>query len=85
MRTPVRTPGRLGRMPNRPKTQHRSVRVPTIRWKRSDKATQLMGTDRAKAANDFYAWYTREPGAKLPERPPAGWDAGMTFTDDDED
>jgi hypothetical protein len=26
---------------------------------------------RAQVLNDFIAWYNREPGARLPQRPPA--------------
>ncbi|WP_069162948.1 hypothetical protein [Nocardia altamirensis] len=56
-------------MPNQPKTQHRSVRVDEDRWTRFETATMDNGTDRAKALNAFMAWYLREPGAKLPQRP----------------
>ena len=57
-------------MPNQPKTQHRSVRVDTDRWERFAAAAAAEGSDRAKAINAFIDWYLREPGAKLPERPP---------------
>ena len=67
----VRTPGRLGRVPNKPKTQHRSVRIDDPEWNDAEQATRRMGTDRAKIINQFIRWYLRRPGAKLPERPPA--------------
>lgn len=71
MLTAVRTPGRLGRVPNQPKTQHRSVRIDDPDWTDAEQATRRMGTDRAKIINQFLRWYLRRPGAKLPERPPA--------------
>jgi hypothetical protein len=61
--------GTIGRVPNQPRTQHRSIRVPDERWKRSDQAASAMDSDRAKVINDFLAWLTHEPGAKLPKRP----------------
>lgn len=66
----VRTPGRLGRVPNQPKTQHRSVRVEDDDWSDAEEATGRMGTDRAKVINQLLRWYLRRPGARLPERPP---------------
>lgn len=66
----VRTPGRLGRVPNQPKTQHRSVRIDDPEWNDAEEATKRMGTDRAKVINQFIRWYLRRPGATLPERPP---------------
>lgn len=65
----VRTPVRLDRVPNQPKTQHRSVRIEEADWTDADMATKRMGTDRAKIINQFIRWYLRRPGAKLPERP----------------
>lgn len=66
----VRTPGRLGRVPNQPKTQHRSVRVGDDDWADLDTAAQSAGVDRATLIKQFIRWYLRRPGAKLPERPP---------------
>ena len=65
----VRTPGKLGLVPNQPRTQHRSVRIEDETWSDADEATKRMGTDRAKIINQFLHWYLRRPGAKLPERP----------------
>jgi hypothetical protein len=67
----VRTAERLGRVPNKPRTQHRSVRVDDAEWDDAEQATAEMGTDRAKVINQFLRWYLRRPGARLPERPPA--------------
>jgi hypothetical protein len=59
----------MGRVPNHPRTQHRSIRVPDERWKRSDQAASALDSDRAKLINEYLAWLTYEPGAKLPKRP----------------
>jgi len=56
-------------VPNKPKTQHRSVRVDDPDWNDLGTATAHMGIDRAKALNAFVHWYLRRPGAKLPDRP----------------
>jgi recombinational DNA repair protein (RecF pathway) len=65
----IPTPGTIERVPNQPKTQHRSVRIEDADWNDAEAATQRMGTDRAKIINQFIRWYLRRPGAKLPERP----------------
>lgn len=65
----VRTPGRLGRVPNSPRTQHRSVRVPDDDWADLETATSAVGSDRGTVIKEFIRWYLRRPGAKLPERP----------------
>lgn len=70
--TTVRTPGKIGRVPNVPKTQHRSIRIDDADWADADEASKRMGTDRAKVINQLLRWYLRRPGAKLPERPPVG-------------
>jgi|HigsolmetaAR201D_1030396.scaffolds.fasta_scaffold77505_1 hypothetical protein len=40
-------------------------------WAAFGEATTRAGTDRAAVLRAFVAWYLREPGAELPERPPA--------------
>lgn len=40
------------------------------KWQRLDRASQSVGTDRSKVINELTDWYLREPGAKLPARPP---------------
>lgn len=67
----VRTPGRLGGMPNRPRTQHRSVRVSDEDWADLETATHMIGSDRGTVIKQLIRWYLRRPGAKLPERPTA--------------
>jgi hypothetical protein len=57
-------------VPDQPKTQHRSVRIPDQRWEAADRCARAMGSDRAKLINEYLAWLTREPGARLPKRPP---------------
>ena len=62
-------------MPDKPKTQHRSIRVPDERWAAAEPAAVAGGfEDRAKLINALLAWFLREPGARLPKRPdvPAG-------------
>lgn len=50
-------------------TPHRPIRVPQGRW---DTFGALVGMrERARVVNEFIAWFNREPGAKLPQRPPA--------------
>lgn len=69
MTQPKRKPGRpsTGRDPD----PVRGIRVPDNRWDRFDAATKAAGTDKSKAINALLAWYTHEPGAKLPKRPDA--------------
>ena len=59
-------------MPDQPKTQHRSIRIPDDRWDLADRTARSIGMDRAKLVNALLAWFNREHGAKLPQRPPAG-------------
>lgn len=64
------------RRPGRPSTGQdpdpvRGIRVPDARWNQFDAATKATGTDKSKAANALFAWFNREPGAKLPKRPDA--------------
>jgi hypothetical protein len=56
-------------VPNKPKTQHRSIRIPDDDWDDLGTLADAMGIDRAKAVNQLIRWYIRRPGAKLPERP----------------
>jgi hypothetical protein len=43
--------------------------MPNERWDALDKKSKQAGSDRAKVVNDLAAWYVREDGAELPERP----------------
>jgi hypothetical protein len=65
----VRTPDRLARVPNKPRTQHRSVRIKDSEWEDLETAADDFGLDRAKVINHLIDWWLRRPGAKLPERP----------------
>jgi hypothetical protein len=56
-------------MPNKPKTQHRSVRIGDDDWRDLLAAAKVQGTDRAGAINELIAWYLRRPGATMPKRP----------------
>lgn len=53
-------------MPDQPKTKHRMVRVPDARW---DAFGELAEPNRSAVLNAFIAWFTHEPGAKMPKRP----------------
>jgi hypothetical protein len=59
----------IGRVPNQPKTPHRSVRIDDADWADLDAAAATAGTDRAKLIVAFIRWYLRRPDAALPERP----------------
>ncbi|MET7756800.1 hypothetical protein ABZT27_19175 [Streptomyces sp. NPDC005389] len=54
----------------------RRVRMPDEEWEPFLAATKVMHPDgrspRGKVLREFVRWYMRRPGAKLPERPPAG-------------
>ena len=65
----VRTPARLGNVPNKPGTQHRSVRISDEDWRDLETATGALGSDRATVIKEFIHWYLRRPRAKLPVRP----------------
>lgn len=56
-------------MPNKPATQHRSVRVDDELWTKADQVATAAGTDRGTVIKAFLRWYVREPGATLPKRP----------------
>ena len=65
----VRTPDRLGPVPNKPGTQHRSVRISDEDWRDLETVTKSVGSDRATVIKEFIGWYLRHPKAKLPVRP----------------
>lgn len=58
-------------MPDAPKTQHRSIRIPDDDWTDLADRAGVVGLDRAKVVNQLIGWYLRRPGVKLPTRPPA--------------
>lgn len=60
------------RKPGRPatgKTPQHTVRMPDERWDKLGEKAARSGSDRGKVLNDLAAWYVREDGAELPERP----------------
>jgi hypothetical protein len=65
----VRTPDTLRPVPNKPGTQHRSVRVSDDDWGDFDEAAKREDTDRGTVIKQFIRWYLRRPGARLPKRP----------------
>ena len=65
----VRTPEILDGVPNKPGTQHRSIRISDEDWDDAERATAGMSTDRAKIVNQFIRWYLRRPGVTMPKRP----------------
>lgn len=68
---PVRTPGTIDLVPNKPLTQHRSVRIDDPEWEDLDAAAQASGLDRAKVINGLLADWMGRPGAEPPPKPPA--------------
>lgn len=52
------------------KTPTRPIRVDASLWAAFGQATKVQGQDRSAALRAFMSWYTDEPGAELPERPP---------------
>jgi hypothetical protein len=66
---PVRTPGSIDGVPNKPRTQHRSVRVDDPEWDDLERGAKDFGLDRAKIINQLINWWLGRPGAALPERP----------------
>jgi metal-responsive CopG/Arc/MetJ family transcriptional regulator len=56
-------------MPDDTKDRHRyrvAISLPETLWQRLGKLT----SNRSEVLRTLLAWYLREPGAKLPERPP---------------
>lgn len=61
-------------MPDKPKTQHRSVRIPDDDWADLLAAAKTQHSDRGTVIKELVAWYLRRPGAKQPARPePEVW------------
>lgn len=54
----------------------RRFRAPDDEWVPFEAATRAVHPEgrspRARVLREFMRWYMRRPGAKLPERPPAG-------------
>lgn len=58
------TPPPPGNTPTRP------IRIDLDLWDRFGHATEQMGTDRSAYLREVIRWVLREPGAKMPKRPP---------------
>lgn len=60
-------------MPNQPKTPVQRFRLDGDLWEQFGQAVRSADpdADRSKTLRQFVAWFVREPGAKLPTRPPA--------------
>jgi hypothetical protein len=58
-------------MPDKPKTQHRSVRISDDDWRDLLTAAQTDDSDRGTVIKELISWYLRRPGARLPKRPGA--------------
>lgn len=52
-------------------TPKRGIRIADDLWTEVGAATRAQGTDVTALTRDFYAWYLRRPGAKMPQRPQA--------------
>lgn len=54
----------------------RPLRIPSSEWAPFEEATRAIHptgrSPRTAVVREFMRWYMRRPGAKLPERPPAG-------------
>lgn len=54
----------------------RNFRAPDSEWVPFEAATKSVHPEgrspRARVLREFMRWYMRRPGAKMPERPPAG-------------
>jgi len=51
------------------KTPIQHVRAPKEEWDIYKGAAGLVGSDASKITREFVRWFTRQPGAKLPQRP----------------
>ena len=63
--TVTQVTGRSGRG-----TARQTIRVDEAKWERFDQSTKAAGIDRSAAVRAFIDWFNREPGAKIPKRPP---------------
>jgi hypothetical protein len=52
-------------------TPKRGLRIADDLWAGLTAATEAEGTNATELTRDFYAWYLRKPGAKMPKRPSA--------------
>ena len=65
------TPKRRGRPVTTGTTPKRSLRMPDELWDDLVAKAEAEGVEIAGLTREFYAWWLRRPGAKLPRRPEA--------------
>ncbi len=66
------TPKRpVGRPVTTGTTPKQNLRVPADEWAELAEAAARIGSDRTAITREFYAWFLRKPGAKMPKRPEA--------------
>jgi hypothetical protein len=51
-------------------TARQTIRAEEPLWVRFDEAATAADSDRSEVLREFMRWYSGEPGAKLPQRPP---------------
>jgi hypothetical protein len=52
-------------------TPKRGIRIADDLWAQVTEAAKAEGTDATALTRDFYAWWVRRPGARMPKRPPS--------------
>ncbi len=60
-------------------TARQTIRVDEDLWASFGAACEIVGLDRSAVLRAFMHWFARQPGAKMPKRPPvadAGGDTG---------
>lgn len=57
-------------LPHHNVTKERKVRVTDDAWEDFMDDAHRAGSNASRVLNAFIAWYTRVPGADLPDRPP---------------
>lgn len=60
------------RKPGRPatgETPRHSIKMPNERWETLGEKAEKVDSDRSKVINGLAAWFNREDGAELPDRP----------------
>ncbi len=59
----------IGRPVTTGTTPKRGIRIADDLWNAFVAATDAAGTNATAVSREFYAWYVRKPGAKMPKRP----------------
>jgi len=45
------------------------MRIPDDEWDEVGDAVKQIGSNRTEITREFFRWYVRRPGAKMPKRP----------------